>query len=153
GETPAETATADAAEDDAGESALAVWVCAVLIDDTPYLFDCSLGMPIPGPGGEGIATLEQAITDPTVLEQLDLPGRPYSVKAEDLAREPLHVWIDSTPGSLTPRMRELQAKLAGRNRMVLYRDPAEVHDAFARAFGDRLADTGLWPLPMTVEYK
>jgi tetratricopeptide (TPR) repeat protein len=37
--------------------------------------------------------------------------------------------------------------------MILYRDPSEVHEAFARAFGDRFADSGLWPLPMAVEYK
>lgn len=135
------------------EPTLAIWICAAIIDGAPYLFDCSLGLPVPGPGGRGVATLQEAISDPTVLDQLDLPGQPYVVKADDLAGDDLRIWIDSTLGSLSTRMRELQTKLAGRNRMVLYRDPAAVHESFARALGDQLDDTGLWPMPMEVEFK
>lgn len=150
--TPKESPT-EVEEGESAEPTLAIWICAVLIDGTAYLFDCSLGMPLPGPGGVGIATLAEAMSDPSVLEQLDLPSRPYIVKADDLAGNDLRIWIDSTLGSLSTRMRELQKKLVGRNRMVLYRDPSEVHEAFARALGDQFADTGLWPMPMEVEYK
>src|SRR5262249_8614594 len=54
-------------------------------------------------------------------------------------------------GYHSPRMRLLQSKLASRNRMILFRDPAEQRDAFARAFGDRLAGALLWMLPIDVE--
>src|SRR5262249_32043989 len=37
-----------------------VWLCAALIGDQAYLFDTRLGLEVPGPGGQGVATLEQA---------------------------------------------------------------------------------------------
>jgi hypothetical protein len=138
-------------------SGLTAWIVAVLIDGKPYLFDCRMGRVIPGPAGQGIATLEQVLTDPTILDQLDLPGKPYSTHTADLARGPLTVWLDSTLGFLTGRMRMLQEEfdstLPGRERMVLFRDPAAQQDAFATAMGPRLARTELWYLPMEVEYQ
>ncbi len=129
-----------------------VWAVAVLIDGVPYLFDCRIGQPIPGPDGQGVATLEQAATLPNLLAQLDLPGQPYPVHQADLAAAgKLTIWIDSTLGLLTPRMRQLQRDLAGHDRMVLFRDAAEQDAAFARAFGDRFGGTELWPLPIEVE--
>ncbi len=146
--------TADAAPDQEPASPRAeVWICVALIDGVPYLFDCRLGMPVPGPGGEGVATLEQAATDPTVLTQLDLPGHPYPMTAANVASDKVLVWIDSTLGNLSTRMRELQEKLAGRNRMILYRDPSEVDAAFDEALGDRFGGTDLWPMPMEVEFR
>lgn len=133
--------------------AQAVWCAAVLVEGQPYLFDCRLGLPIPGPDGQGVATLEQAITDPTILAQLDLPGRPYPARLADLQNGKLHIWVDSSLGHLSARMRQLQDRLAGRDRMVLYRDPAEQHAAFATALGDRFSDSKLWDLPMQVEYQ
>jgi hypothetical protein len=129
-----------------------VWAVVVLIDGKPYLFDCRLGMPVPGPDGRGVATLEQAATDPRVLAQLDLPERPYLVHQADLAGAgKLTVWLDSTLELLSPRMRQLQRDLSGRDRMVLFQDVAEQDAAFARAMGSRFADTELWPLPIEVE--
>jgi hypothetical protein len=128
-----------------------VWVVAALIDGKPYLFDARIGLPIPGPDGRGIATLEEAVSNPDVLGQLELPGRPYSTTQADLAAGKLTIWIDSTLGLLTPRMRQLQLNLAGRDRMVLFRDPAEQDTAFARALGGRFAKTDLWPMPIEVE--
>src|SRR5262249_25370124 len=56
-----------------------VWICAALIDDKAYLFDTRLGLEVPGPGGQGVATLEQALADPSILERMNIPGlAPYS---------------------------------------------------------------------------
>ena len=68
-------------------------------------------------------------------------------------RGKLRIWLDSSLGHLSARMRQLQGKLAGRDRMVLFRDPAEQDAAFAQALGDRLEKTELWYLPMQVEYQ
>jgi tetratricopeptide (TPR) repeat protein len=129
------------------------WACAALADGVPYLFDTRLGMEIPGPGGEGVATIEQAAADPTVLDHLDLPDPPipYPTGSADLAR--VRVFLDSSRGYFAPKMGLLQNDLAGANRMVLYRDPAEQRDAWASALGDRLEAVELWELPLVVEFR
>jgi hypothetical protein len=126
------------------------WIVTALVGGRPYLFDCGLGLPIPGPGGAGVATLEQAIADPAVLDGLDLPGRPYSTHRAELAGSKVRVLVDSTVGTMSPRMRQLQLNLAGRDRMVLFRDPAEEDAAFAKALGGRFGGTQLWKLPLDV---
>ena len=151
-EADAEAAEKTEAEAEKAEE-LFVWICAVLIDGKVYLFDSRIGLPVPGPGGKGVATLEQAASDPSILAQLDLPEKPYTTHAEDLNRGKLRIWLDSSLGHLAARMRQLQGKLAGRDRMVLFRDPAEQDAAFSKVLGDRLAETELWYLPMQVEYQ
>jgi hypothetical protein len=124
----------------------------VLIDGVPYLYDARIGLPVPGPEGRGVATLEQAATDPAVLDQLALGGRPYTLTQADLAAAgKLTIGIDSTLGLLSPRMRQLQLNLTGRDRMVLFRDPAEQDAAWAEALGDRFGRTELWLLPVMIE--
>ena len=41
------------------------WLPAVLLDKQLYLFDTELGLPVPGPGGQGIATLAQVRGGPS----------------------------------------------------------------------------------------
>jgi tetratricopeptide (TPR) repeat protein len=48
-------------------------------------------------------------------------------------------------------MRLLQRELAGKNRTILYRDPAEQRDHFVRALGEQLGEVKLWALPLDVE--
>ncbi len=52
-----------------------VWICGVLIGDQIYLFDARLGLEVPGPGGQGVATLEQAW--PTRRSWSDEPPRAW----------------------------------------------------------------------------
>ena len=130
-----------------------VWICAALIDGRPYLFDARLGLPIPSADGKGVATVDEAISDPAILNALDLPGTVnYPTSAADLAAGRLSILIDSTLGRMTPRMRELQKNLTGRNRMVLFRDPSEQAIAFKAAIGDHFERTSLWPMPMEVDF-
>ncbi|MDB5353069.1 MAG: hypothetical protein JWN86_4316 [Planctomycetota bacterium] len=128
------------------------WACAVLIGGKVYLFEPGLGIPIPTADGKGVATLEQAATDPRVLGQLDLPGRNYEPTFADLAG-PAIVLLESSLGTLSPRMKLLQHDLGGNNRMILYRDPVEQAEAFQTALGARCAGVELWMLPVTVEYR
>jgi hypothetical protein len=128
------------------------WICGAVIDQKVYLFDARIGMPIPGPDGQGVATLEEAATNPAVLAQLDLPGQSnYGPTAADLAAHKVTVLIDSTLGYLSPRMMLLQERLAGKSRMVLYRDPAAQRDAFQEAMGDRFGGVELWKMPISVD--
>ncbi len=138
------------------------WAVAVLIGGKPYMFDPAIGLPIPSADGKGVATLEQALTDPRVLAQLELPGddydpsrpdRPARPSRLDLAASSLGVQFESTLGSLSPRMKLFQQDLKGKNQMVLYRDPVELADAFQKALGDRCEGVGLWRMPLTVEHR
>jgi hypothetical protein len=131
-----------------------VWICAALIDDKAYLFDARIGLEIPGPRGSGVATLDEAIADPEVLEHMNLPGRlPYGTSRASLLGSPtkIGILIDSSSGFFSPKMKLLQRELAGKNRTILYRDPAEQRDHFVRVLGDRLGEVKLWGLPLDVE--
>jgi hypothetical protein len=131
-----------------------IWICAALIDDQAYLFDARLGLEIPGPGGQGVATLAQALEDPAILERMNLPGQaPYATSRASLlaSSSKIGVLIDSSPGYFAPKMRLLQRELAGKYRTLLYRDPAEQRDHFTRVLAGRRGNIALWGLPLEVE--
>jgi hypothetical protein len=130
-----------------------IWICAALIDDKAYLFDARLGLEIPGPDGEGVATLEQALTDSAILDRMNLLGEsPYGTSRASLLASPtkLSILIDSSPGYFSPKMKLLQGELAGKNRTILYRDAAEQRDHFAGVLGQRNGGVGFWGLPYQV---
>jgi hypothetical protein len=131
-----------------------VWTCAALIDGKLYLFDARIGLEIPGPGGQGVATLDDALSDPAVLAQLDLPGQaPYGTTRVALlgSTSKIGVMLDSSPDYRSPRMALLQRSLAGKDRTLLYRAPADEHDRFIQALGTHAGKVGLWELPALVE--
>lgn len=130
------------------------WLCAALVGGQAYLFDARVGLPIPGPDGQGVATLNQALADPAILERMDLPGQsPYGTSRASLLASPSRIGIlmDSSHGLLSPRMKLLQRDLAGKNRTILYRDPSELRDHFAQVLGDRCGEVKLWGIPLEVE--
>lgn len=132
------------------------WASAVVVDGVPYLFDHRIGLAIPGPGGQGVATLEQAINDPAILNQLVLyfpEGASYPTTAAELASGQIGVLMDSTLGYLSPRMRILEKRLSGDKRLVLFRDPAAQQTVFAKALGSRFGEATLWALPIEVEIR
>src|SRR4029077_18018825 len=88
-----------------------VWICVALIDDKAYLFDARLGLEIPGPDGTGVATLEQALADPAILERMNLPGlSPYGTSRASLlgSRTKIGILIDSSTGYFLPKMKLLE---------------------------------------------
>lgn len=145
--------TPEAQADAAAQPPAKALAAGVLIDGEVYLFDCRIGLPIPGPGGRGVATLGRVLAEPGLLEALDLSDAPYPVRPEDLADGRVRVLLEATLGMLSPRMRLLQERLTGENRMVLHRDPSEQAAAFARAVGPRLESVQLWKMPLEVEYR
>ena len=131
-----------------------VWACAVLIEDKAYLFDARCGLEIPGPGGSGVATLEHALTDPSILDRMNLPGAlAYGTSRASLlgSQTKITILIDSWTGYFAPKMRLLQRELTGKDRSILYRDPADQRDHFVRVLGNRLGTVSLWVLPIEVE--
>jgi hypothetical protein len=129
------------------------WICAALIDNRAYLFDARVGLPIPSADGKGVATLDQALADPAILERMDLPGQSaYGTSRASLLSSPtkIGVMLDSSPGFFSPKMRMLQRELSGKNRTILYRDPLEQRDHFVRVLGNRCGEVKLWPVPAQV---
>ncbi len=136
-----------ALEEDPGR----ILACAVLIDGRAYLFDTRLGLEMPAPDGQGVATLRQALEDPRVLAQLAIPGQESLVTYDQLRDARIDILLDSASGTLTPRMRLFQRTLTGDARMVLYRNVDELAEAFREALGDLITDVELWALPALVE--
>ena len=101
-----------------------------------------------------MATLEEALADPAILERMNLPGlRPYGTSRASLLGSPtkIGILIDSSPGYFAPKMKLLQAELAGKHRTILYRDPADQRDHFARVLGKHAGAVSLWHVPLEVE--
>jgi tetratricopeptide (TPR) repeat protein len=94
------------------------WTPAILVAGQLYLFEPGLGLPIPGPGGKGIATLDQLVADPKLLRQLDVEGLPpYPVAENDLSS--IVALVDAEPAALSRRMQLLQAALPAGSRYAL----------------------------------
>ena len=95
----------------ASEPAPELWACGVLIDDDPkmYLFDPRLGLPLPGPNGQGVATLAEVRKDPKLLEQLTVKSaNPYDVTAKRAQEVAIYQYCSLS--ALAPRMRFLEEK-------------------------------------------
>lgn len=121
------------------------WLPAVVVDGEAYLFEPTFGMPVPGPGGRGVATARQAADDPTVLAALSFPDRPYPVAAGDVAG--LSVLVVADPPSLSRRMAALDKDVAVAHGVRLAVDA----DAVGRRALAALPGTGggvaLWAFP------
>jgi hypothetical protein len=115
-----------------GEPAIRYWLPGALSGKDIYLFDTRLGLPLPGPRGEGIATLAQVRSQPAVLQQLALdPKNPYDVSQDQAAKAEVHVACALS--ALAPRMRFLQDQLAATEKVRLGVDPVALVKRFAEA--------------------
>ena len=96
----------------------APWLCVgVVLDGQVYLFDPRLGLPVPGPDGQGVATLAQARADDAVLRQLDIDDTKYPVTASDLAKTTINLVADQF--SLAHRAAMVEERLAGEDAVKL----------------------------------
>lgn len=116
----------------------------LLVQDQVYLFDLELGLPIPGPGGKGIATLAQAAEDDALLRQMDLdPQRPYPWKADDL--KSCRVLLEGSPSYLARRMQTIESHLAGDERLILSASPTQVRERLRTS--RQVSEVQLWRYP------
>jgi tetratricopeptide (TPR) repeat protein len=138
---------------------LGPWLVGVLSQGELYLFDPSLGLPIPAPNGKKLgergqlaiepATLKQVAADDALLRQLDADlEHPYPLKAAQMKR--VVALLEASPASLSQRMRLLESKLAGEDRLVLTTDPSAQAERFKKC--EHVADARLWLRPyQTIE--
>jgi tetratricopeptide (TPR) repeat protein len=119
------------------------WVVGVLIGDQIFLFDAGLGIPIPGPGQQGIATLAEARSDASVLRRLNVPGWfDYPINS-GMVQQTIAL-LDAPPESMARRMRHLEQALIGDTRMRLGYDVDAIGERFDAVAG--VADARLWAI-------
>lgn len=119
------------------------WIPAALIGGKLFLFDTELGVPVPGPEGKGIATLEQVLADPGVLKQLDVEGHAYPIGEKDITF--MHGLIDAEPAALSRRMLLLQAALPRQSRLILSVQPNQLETKLAKV--KKIDRVSLWRVP------
>lgn len=120
------------------------WAPALLHQGELYVFEPTLGMPIPGPGGQGVATLTQLRADDALLRQLDVDEQHrYPVTSAQL--ETVAALIEASPGYLTRRMRLVQSRLAADQAFVLSASPQHIAAQLRDVPG--VADAIVWGYP------
>lgn len=138
-------ATKEGAASDSSNEKPKFWLPALVLDGKLYLFDTRLGLPIPGPGKKGIATLAEVRQDDSLLRQLDLDGSPYPVTSGQLEKVVAYVVAD--PFDLTRRARQLESKLAGDDRLALSVRASELTERVKSLEG--VADVQIWAFPFS----
>jgi tetratricopeptide (TPR) repeat protein len=128
---------------DASQGEPSFWLPALLSEGQLYLFDTRLGLPIPGPNGQGVATLEAVQADESLLRQLDSEDDAYRVSAEQLRRVTANVVAG--PFDLSRRAQALQTKLSGDDRLVLTSRADELAGKLAAV--SAIADVRMWGTP------
>ncbi len=119
------------------------WLPALMLNGQLYLFDTRLGLPIPGRGGEGVATLAEVQKDDALLRQLDLADSPYPVTSE--AANKVIAGIVASPFDLSRRARQLESKLTGDHHLVLTVVPSDVAEQLKSIPG--VNGVALWDVP------
>ncbi len=120
---------------------------ALLSDGKLYLFDCRLGLPIPGPEGRPVATLAEVIADEGLLRQLDLDeNHPYPLTADDLKH--VVALIEATPHGLSRRMALVESRLAGQQKMVLTSPASQLAEQLKKV--PHVEDVRLWTHPFEI---
>ncbi len=124
------------------------WVPAVVLtrgQAAPelYLFDHLLGIPIPGPSGQGVATLTQAAASPDVLGQLDT-ARNYRVRASEL--QDVVAMVDVSPHLVVRRMQVLEDELRTVDRLVLTVELGKLAARLLKIKGITRVDAWPWPI-------
>ena len=86
------------------------WAAGALVNEDVWLFDLQRGEPVPGPKGQGMATLAQVRTD----AELSLPREARQAEAH----------LVCSLSALAPRMRYLQQLVGATEPVALETDPA-----------------------------
>ncbi|MFM7150321.1 MAG: tetratricopeptide repeat protein, partial [Gemmataceae bacterium] len=119
------------------------WACGVIASTEPdqiYLFDHRMGLPLPGPAGKGVATLEQARKDPAILDQLRVDKLVYDHASSDLASVEMDVVCPVSAAA--PRMKLLQDRFLRDRSWQGKPLPMQVRVAIAEDVQGTLAKVG-----------
>ncbi len=116
------------------------WAVGVAVGDDYYLFDTRLGLPIPGEQLGSFLTLSEARANPKLLESLNLTNEEYLgddtqywVKPEQL--KDLVGWVYVAPESVAKRMKGLEERLIGEDRLALVTEPTKIVGRLPKAEG------------------
>ena len=121
-----------------------LWLPALFLDGELYLFDTRLGLPILGPDGKPVATLNDVLADEKLLRNLDVDEqRRYPVAAGDLER--VAVLVEGSPMYLSERMRLVEAELPGKESLVITTRPAALAERIKSH--PHVESVRLWELP------
>lgn len=120
----------------------------VVVEGEVYLFDLELGLPLPGPNGEGIATLTQIQDDDAILRQLDVDDANYGLSADNLTDVIVNVVAD--PFSLSHRAAVVEERLAGEDAVRLSVSADELADRFRDL---NLEKIQLWSEPFVLLHR
>lgn len=97
-----------------------LWACGALVEadgGNILLFDPRLGLPLPGPKGEGIASLAEVRQSGDVLRQLTVDEKhPYDITVELAAKAEVYPFC--LLSACAPRMDFLQARLQDPNPVI-----------------------------------
>jgi hypothetical protein len=102
------------------------WLVGALIDKQIYLFDPTLGWPIPSPADKGTspavesaATLAQVLADDKLLRKLDVSAdKPYPLHSADFKSVRAEIITSSRYSS--PRIRRLESFLSGERSVTIF---------------------------------
>ncbi len=123
------------------------WLAALVAGDDLYLFDCRLGLPIPGPEGRVVATLAEVAADDALLRKLDLDAaHPYPAKAGDF--EHVVAYVEASPFSLSKRMALVELRLTGKRKLALTSPGATLAERLKKI--PHVDDARLWQWPFEV---
>lgn len=135
------------------------WV-GVLSGGEIYLFEPTLGIPIPAPDGWKLdadgqlvirpATLSQVAADDSILRQLDSDAEHQYPATAELVQQTVAM-IEASPSYLTQRMKLVESRLAGEHRVVLTSSPSAQADRFRQC--KQIVGAQLWTLPYQVIYQ
>jgi tetratricopeptide (TPR) repeat protein len=120
------------------------WLPAVLVDDQMYLFDPALGLPLPGQGGVGIATLEQVLADNRLLGDLSI-GSDYPYEPAELDLDRLVALIDASHEALSYRMKAFTKKVGEGEPLFLSVDATQLAERVRRE--SKISNVQLWQVP------
>ena len=126
----------------AKSSTLRLWCAGLLLNGQIYLFDPTMGIPLPGPS-DSVATLSDLRTDPQLLRKWDLSGAPYWVTEKSLSN--VVPFIESSTQSLSKRMKTIQDELSGEYRMRLISSPSRIADQLTEIGQTARPRIWIWP--------
>ena len=125
----------------------------VQVDGEVYVFDPRLGVAIPGPGGVRLdggeltvhpATLSQLAADDSLSRQMDLDAEhPYDFRSSDFQK--VVVLMETSPSYLTKRMKLVESRLSGEDRLVLTAAPEEQAASFKSS--PQVVEVRHWEMP------
>lgn len=124
---------------------LTPWSVGVLIGETVYLFEPELGCFVPGPDQVGIATLQEARSDASVLRRLNVISFfDYPLTKSDIQQS--IALLNVTPEAVSLRMKQLQTALTGDRRMTTFVDVDTMAEKIDAVPG--IAGVRIWDVPV-----